>query len=409
MSFTPASKIVIERLKQLYYDDKFFVGRDRLWEVYHQKYKDHWVSQRTVLDWLKHQDVHQRFQKTLKKSAIRPMLAKKKGLLSLDCVQMPPFNGYNTLYNMVDILTKRLYSMPFKGQTASNTIKFFESILQKYPNIKISAVRCDNGPEYQEPWKSWMDDHGFKVIYSRPHTPWSNAIERYNGTLKRMLNMAMQANEDTDWVTILPRIVDNINSVTNFSTKKIPLDVDQSEDPNVTNAVAKELQDKASKRYKERAKDDKVQVGDLVRLVHTYDQTKISTRAAKVGYFGHEIYRVTRVVKSKYPNSLPSFKLVNKDTGIEVPNLVARWEILPIPEDTVMAPPTERNPKADASGRYEVESILDKRTTRATRGKRAGVEYLIKWRGYKKPSWHDARTIKQDVPTLVREYEKAHK
>ena len=51
MSFIPVDEEQKKRLHDLYYDKKMFVGCDRLWHVYHQKFSDKPVSQRSVLDW----------------------------------------------------------------------------------------------------------------------------------------------------------------------------------------------------------------------------------------------------------------------------------------------------------------------------------------------------------------------
>ncbi|KAJ3027893.1 hypothetical protein HDV00_010792 [Rhizophlyctis rosea] len=344
-----ADEEVSKRLHDLYYSEKFFAGSDRLWAVYREKYKDKPISQRAVLDWLKHQSLHQTYTRPMKRGIITPIIASKKGSMSLDCVKMESFNGYDTCYNMVDIFSKRFYSMPMKGQTAANTIKFFQEVLDKFPNIKISAITVDNGGEFQEPFKTLAQKQSSTLIYTKPHSPWSNNVERYNRTFKTMLNMAMKADNTKDWVGLVPTVTSNMNQVRSFATGETPLAVDQSTDKHFHKKVSTIIQNRAAKKYGVKAqRGNDIAVGDLVRKVYDYDAAKIQ-RASKRGYFASTVYRVTSVLPSNYPNAMPAYKLVEKDTGKVLSGTWARWQLLKVPADTVLVEePEEIRPGSGA-------------------------------------------------------------
>lgn len=321
MSWEPITKIQNSRLKELYYHDKFLVGRDKLWNVYNSKYTDHPVSQRTVLnDFLKKQEIHQTYNRpTIKRGIIRPILNSTRGYMSLDCVVMKPYNGYTTIYDMVDTFSKRFYAMAFKAQTAKNTIKFIKAFREATPYIKISVIQCDNGSEFQELFKSWCSSEGITLNYSKPHSPWSNIVEKYGGDMKRMLFQALAVEKSNDWVNMLPIIVSNMNMTKNFTTKTTHLELDKSIDKEVHTKAFTLIQNRANKKYRVKAQLGKdIQVWDWVRRLHDYDAARIQ-KASKRGYYALPVYEVLRVVQSRFPNALPSYKLENIDTKETLP------------------------------------------------------------------------------------------
>lgn len=408
MSWTPADEEVSKRLHELYYNDKFFVGRDKLWGVYKDKYPDKPVSQRAVLDWLKHQSIHQTFTKPLKKASITPIIASKRGLLSLDCMKMENFNGFSVIYAMVDIHTKRLFAMASKKQDAQSTIRFFDEVLQKFPSMKISTIISDNGSEFKEPFHSYVEEKGWTHTYNKPHSPQSNPIERYNATMRSMLGKAMAAENTKDWVSLLPTIISNLNKTISFATGQTPLSLDQSTDSMLNKKATIVVQNKAAKRYgslSQRGND--ILVGDLVRKQWDYEYPRMSKPSGK-GYFSPTVYKVTSVVPSKYPNHLPSYKIVERDTGKVMGGLWARYQLLKVPADTVtVEEPEERNPPPidEGENRYEVASIVDKRKMR-----NGTYKYRVRWRGYrpKDDTWEPRSRLLRDVPDMIKDYDREH-
>lgn len=415
MSFQPVDNKQEKQLHDLYYDDKMFVGRDRLWYTYKERYPDEKPpSQRATLDWLKKQQVHQQFTRPMKQGIVRPNVVTRRGYMSLDVVVMPNYGGYGYIFNCVDQYTKRYYALPFKQQTAENTIKFFKTLMERDPNFIVTVCQADNGSEFQEPFRSWAESEGIKLLYSKPHSPWSNLIERYGQNMKRMLFQAMTAGNDSNWVALLPTIVSNLNSTYSFALKNAPIVVDQSRDRLLHQQVAQNIHSNVNKRYgaEKAAPTSNLTNGDWVRKVYDYDPTKISHKASKVGYFDPDkIYVVTAVIAGKYARTLPSYKIMDKDTNKVLSGYWARWQLLKIPKDTVMTKePTVRKPgpvEAEDNS-YEVEAIVGKRVTRATRNKPSRVEYRIRWKGWNQLTYEDAQTIEEDVPELVAQYERHH-
>ena len=65
----------------------------------------------------------------------------------------------------------------------------------------------------------------------------------------------------------------------------------------------------------------------------------------------------------------------------------------------------ENPPGPDENGRYTVTKILSDRLIK--RGKKETRQYLVKWKGYRDPTWEDARRILDDVTETAFDYEKA--
>lgn len=389
-----------ERLHTLMYDDKYHVGRDKLWHIYHEKFPKDTLSQRSLNSFLQRQPIHQTFQAPLKKGIIKPLLTSTKGYLSLDCASLPPYNGYTTMYVILDTYSKRLYAEAYKAQTAENTVRFFKS-LQKIPSFKATIVQSDGGSEFKEPFSSYLKQQGITHTLSKPHSPWSNPVERYNGTIKRMLFATMASDDTNDWPSLLPRIVSNINSTVSFSTGVKTITLDTSSDPALHGKAFKTIQNKAMKAYGQKARATDLNIGDKVRKVFDYESTKI-VKPSKRGYFAAQEYFITGVIPGKYAATLPSFRLKMVDTGEVLKGTFARWQLILVPKDSYDPLTRARSdkPAADSEGKYEVESILKEMTTR-----QGGKRYYVKWIGYKKPTWEPAEVIQEDAPEKVAEYQ----
>ena len=133
-------------------------------------------------------------------------------------------------------------------------------------------------------------------------------------------------------------------------------------------------------------------MGSLVRRLHDYNASKI-VKISKKGYFAPEVYKVTLVIPSKYPNALLSYKLMERETGKVLTGQFARWQLLRIPEETVLnIKPQERRPGPErgTQNRYVVQSIVDK-----MRMRNGQVKYEVRWRGYtaKDDTWETRRRL----------------
>ncbi|KAJ3025389.1 hypothetical protein HDV00_012750 [Rhizophlyctis rosea] len=344
----------------------------------------------------------------MKSGIITPILTSKRGYISLDCGQMEPFNGYNTIYHMLDTFSKRTYATAMKAQTAQNNIRFFEETKEKFPNFYISAIQADNGSEFKEPFESWCKQQGHTLACSKPHSPWSNPVERYNATLKRMLSQTMRVSNTKDWPSLLPTVVANMKATVSFATGQTPLSVDQSNDKQLHKEVIQKMENKAAKRYGSKAqRGNDIQVGDWVRKVFDYESLKI-LKASNRGYFAPEVDEVTSVLPSRYPNALPNYKFDTKDTKQVLTGTYAQWQLLKVPKDTTVVEEPEEDRPGEVEGtgvQYEVQPLVDKRTLRG-----GVVKYRVRWRAWKEKhdTWETEDQLTEDVPEMVAAFDREH-
>lgn len=406
--FKPLDKVSEQRLKELWYDAPF--GRDRIYALFKQKYPHDPTSRRAIFNWLTKQQLWQiTVRPTASRGTVRPIVANKLGSVQIDYIDMTSnaYNGFNAALMCVDVFSKKMWSFPAKGQTVENTIKGMEKFLQD--GLKVSFCQSDNGTSFLGAFPQWCRDHNIKLSYSKPHSPYSNGVvESKNSLFKKTLFRLMRARDDADWVSLTPHVLDQINNTITFATKKTPNQIE--DDPALHGDVASMLQSTANKRYKTKGTASSLQVGDYVRRRKQYDPHGI-VKGAKVGYWSDQIYQVERVVQNrKHPNIVSSYKIKDIQSNEVVSGLISRGELLHIPSpdqmEKIPKPVVRPGPVDDTHDEYEVESILDKKVTKATRGKPGTVLYKIKWKGWKKPTWEPLENI--HAPDLIAAYEAAH-
>jgi hypothetical protein len=399
--FEPLEQDEEHALEELYKSAP--MGRDRLYHLFTSKYPEMTVSRRAVFDFLTKQEVHQIWQKpVITKGVVKPVTSSKRGSVQLDCIQLSAFNGFNSALVCIDTFTKKVYVAPLKGQTADEVVKGFKGFLDAGMYVKF--LNTDNGKEFFGGFPDLCKDNGIALYRIRPHSPWANGlVERVNGTIKSSLFQSMALKNTKDWVSLMPLIVSNYNNTINRSTKKSPNDIEDNYHE-VRKEVGKRILNYAKGNYKQKVTDD-VEVGDYCRLRLEYDPTNIR-KGSKVGYWGKDIFQVTEIIKSRKFNQTPSYKLKNTSDQKLLPGRFARWQILKIPDPETMKKMPEQiqdNPPPDPeTGEYEVESILDRRTTR--NGK---VQYRVKWVGWKVPTWEDEDNLK-NADLMVRTFNRIY-
>ena len=110
MSFKPLTPESKERVKDLYQANP--LGRDRLYQMFKEKYPDDKTSRRAIYDYMSRTEVHQlSMRPTMKRGIVRPMVTKSLGSVQLDYLDFSfiPWNGFNAVCNAVDIFSKKLF------------------------------------------------------------------------------------------------------------------------------------------------------------------------------------------------------------------------------------------------------------------------------------------------------------
>jgi hypothetical protein len=404
--FKPLDENEAEALHDLYYEKGNIFGRDRLYDLFTRTYPEMTVSRRAVADFLNKQEIHQKHQRPMKRGVVRPTVAKKPGWIQLDCIDMSstPYSGYDTIVNCVDVFSKYYWAYACKGQTVDNIKRAMEAFLDDKMICKF--LQCDNGSSFKGDFPEFCKEKGIVLQYSKPHSPWSNGtIERTGGTNKRLLFQLMKTKGTSDWVSLLPMVCRNMNNARSFSTKQPPSELQT--DTSLHEDAAATIENRANRQYKQKAKGPDLEVGDHVRMILDYDAAGIR-KASKEGYWKEQISVVTGVVHNrKIANLTASYRLKDLASGEKLKGIWARWQLQKIPKDFTAIPKQPVRPgPVEGEDVYEVESILDKRTSRATRGKPARVEYKVKWRNWsvRSSTWEPLENL-SGAKDAIREFE----
>ena len=216
-----------DTLSAIYYDEHYYVGRDKLFQLLRSRGIET-ISRRKVAQWLKQQEISQLYQPTKKNKTIQPTVLnhpfKQVGIDLMD-FQHYEYKGYKYILTGVDLFSKMTYAIPLQDKEGGTVAKAFRKLFRNQIKHKISSVRSDRGSEFVDSkFKRVLNSLDITQVFSLPHKPQSNGnIERVNGILKRLLFMYMKKTGKKDWVSILPKMIDNYNHTIHKTTKKTPI------------------------------------------------------------------------------------------------------------------------------------------------------------------------------------------
>jgi hypothetical protein len=284
--------------------------------------------------------------------------------------------GYKWLFNAVDLFSKYTYSVAMKDKKDTTALNAFKKIHRKIPDLK--SVRSDNGSEFiSDIFKKYLRDNGIKQILSSSGNPQSNgAIERLNQTLKWLLQKNIQLNLKFDWVTNLPKLVDNINNTVHKETGKTPQEVEDNKDDE---SYIKEEHDKQVRNKKSNLSAQKFMKGDKVRIYQPSDKFKSLN-------WSKEVYTVEKVFKPKTDYSVYEYKLEG---------LNERY----LEEDLLKIAYPVMNTTSQPSF-YRISRLVRPAI------KNNKPHYEVKWVGYRQTTIEPRDQLLQDVPKMINLYEK---
>lgn len=367
-------------LHKIFYEEKQFYGRDKLYALI--KERDLGISRRQLWDWLSKQEMNQLFRKTERVKDIQPtLLSKPKSQVGVDLMDMSNYerNEYKWLINAVDLFSKKLYSRPLKTKSDKETSQAFNSILREMEN-KPSLVRSDNGLEFKGLFSALLERRGIKQVFSQSYKPQSNGgVEKINHTMKQMIVKRLYDNDKYNWVEDLDNLVYSYNKSYHTVIKKTP---EEAENDNF---------DETKQNIKKRMGNDKrentakFEKGDMVRIKE--EGNRDGTKWSK------EIFQVVRVIIPKTPNKLIHYKVVDK-TGENLTNKYYNEDLQKING----VENEKQQPRV-----YNINRLIRPLVQNNQ------AYYEVKWKGYQETSNEPRNELLQDIPKIVRLYEKKNK
>ena len=362
-------------LEKVYYKDKNFFGRDKLYDVLKDNYD---ISRRQVQEWLNKQEIHQLYAQAKKKRTIQnTILNEPNTQIGVDLMDMQnvEIDGFKYILTAIDLFTKKSHAIPLKNKEDITVLNGMKKILNKIGN-HIKSVRSNNGSEFtNDMFKKFMKDSEIKQIFSLPHKPQSNGnIERFNGVLKRMINMSVKTDNKFNWSTELDTLTDNYNNTKNMTTNERPDEIEAYKNYKQVKEHTKKMllghKQEENVRYKK---------GDKVRIKVIDEKNKSN--------FSKDIYSVKKAYEPRNKVSTQYYYLEEIEGKYYNNDLIKVDDI---------------EHEINEDEKFEISSIIKPLMIN-------GVPYFeVKWKGYKETTKEPKSELMKDVPKMVHQYEREH-
>ena len=302
-----------------------------------------WLTQQNVYSL--HKPIRHRFKKR------RVIVSKIDDQWQADLVDMQKNKSQNKNFNyiltVIDIFSKFAWAIPIKNKTGDSITRAFEIIFKDRIPTKLHT---DKGLEFiNKSTKNLFKRKGIHWFATENETK-AQVVERFNRTLKSKMYKYFTAKGTKTWINIIDELVYNYNNSYHRSIKMTPVEGSLKKNSKIVyNNLFPKLQSKPAK--------SKFSMGDRVRI------SKKRKDFAK-GYlpnFTEEVFIVVKVLKTE-----PQTYIIKDLNGEEIKGTFYNEELSRYDSEL-----------------YEIEKVL----------KRKKDKFLVKWKGYEKPSWIDSKSI----------------
>ena len=213
----------------------------------------------------------------------------------LDLKDYGPKNnrGYRYVLVVIDNFSKYGWTIPIKNKNAQTIKDSFENILissKRKPNL-IETDR-DKG-FYNNIFQDFLNKNNIK-LYSRNSSYGAVFAERFNRTIRDLLEKPVFEKGNGNWIDVLQTITKQYNNRIHSSTKLSPIQASLQKNEGY---VYKNIIDKRKKMK------PKFQINDLVR---TADFKKIFSKGDTTNW-SYKLYKITEIIN----DTIPSYKIEN--------------------------------------------------------------------------------------------------
>lgn len=253
-----------------------------------------------------------------------PPLFGAKGQFQLDLTFFNQYASANNKHTIilvaVEINSKKAYAEALKSKSAKAMADALQVIIEKIGKDGRTATifQSDNGTEFtNSEVKKLLEKNNIQQRFCQKDDKRCLGVaERFNRTIKNLLNRYMTANKTARWVDVLPKFIENYNNTYHSTIKMKPNEfTDEDEKAFVNSALQKTAQ------Y---IRQNEIKVGDSVRI--PVSKSKFEKEGVN---FSNKIYIVEEVgisnlslagLKKKY--RISSVLKVNPEevSGAETPH-----------------------------------------------------------------------------------------
>jgi hypothetical protein len=321
---------------------------------------------------LKELNINEKYSKPVK---IKKEFSKVKDNIPLkadynfmaDLLELPETKkGFKYLLVVVDLATDEFDIEPITNNKSLTVVDAMKKMFKRrYIKKPYASIRTDGGAEFKDAFDKYCYENNIlhKVGVAGRHQQTSN-VERLNRELGRLFNGYMNAVEEKtgeifkEWVEVVPKVRTMLNDFRKKPEGDPFTDIYPTADLTV---------------------QSKYKVHDVVYRISEKPLDALG-RKQPTQNFRMGDYRWERIPRKiirvlRYAGKVPIRYILEN-----LPNVAyAENELMPAEEKQAM---------------YVVQSVKAKRTINGVK------ELLIKWKGYKKPSWEKYEDIKKTVPNI---------
>ena len=345
-----------QKLKDIYYNlkdiDSF--GSIKRLHVRTKKSKDE------VKNWLSNQLSHSLNKPIKRKFPTRSYKVNApNGLWQIDLLEMIPYaninNNYKYIMNVIDIYSRYVWSIPLKTKTG---IEVSSALKTLFKHQIPHNIQTDLGKEFYNIHVDKLFKE-YNINHYTIHSQYKAAIvERFNRTLRSKLSKYFIYTGKKEWYNILNDIIHTYNKTNHGGIEnQKPIDLFHHKNLNVW------FERDIKKKYK--VKKSLLKVNDYVRI------SRISISPFIKNFnnnWSDEVFQIAQIDNKDTPTM---YTLKDFDGNV----LKGKFYIEEL----------QYLPKAPSI--YRIEQILE------TEGRGKHKQHLVKWVGYKNPTWIKATQI----------------
>ncbi|UYV82493.1 hypothetical protein LAZ67_21002525 [Cordylochernes scorpioides] len=179
-------------------------------------------SQKEVSEFLHKQDVYTIHKPIKKKFETRRVYAPYKDYQWVsDLAFMQKDKSFKYILTIIDAFTKYAWAIPIRNKTGDKITNAFREIFKER---KAERMQTDKGTEFiNSVTQNLLKKHNIEWFATQTITK-ASIVERFNRTLKELMNKYSTQNNNRKWVDISPSLVKKYNNSFHTSIKMTPVE-----------------------------------------------------------------------------------------------------------------------------------------------------------------------------------------
>lgn len=347
------------------------------------------------------------------------------GIISCDFItHLPPSRQFNAIMVVVDRMTKMAHFIPTTDDIdAAHTAKLYMQRVWRTHGVPDGII-SDRGPQFDSLFmKELLHALKCQPRLSTPYHPRTDGqTERVNQNLEQYIRIFCNY-EQNDWAEHLAHAEFTYNNSAHSATKVSPFYANYGFNPVFEPTVTPEFKSPSAQELLENIKRVQKEARSALviaaeRMKRHFDRRVQELPKIPIGskvYISAKNIRTTRPAKKFAAKWHGPFRVIRKigldNYQIELPS---EWKIHNVFHSSLLRP---SKPDQIAGRRQQTivqpqilppilaeedpDGYLVEEVIRSRRNQKGSIEYQVKWKGYKTPSWMPATTLTKIDPIFI--------